>query len=44
MEEDLYAFNCGVPVHKLGEDQIQTEIGPRLLQLVRDVEISLGLR
>jgi len=44
VEEDLYAFNCGVPVYRLDEDQIQTEIGPRLMQLVRDVEISLGLR
>ena len=44
VEDDLYAFNCGVPVYRLAQDQIQTEIGPRLMQLVRDVEISLGLR
>lgn len=44
VDDDLYAFNCGVPVYRLGGDQMQMEIGPRLLQLVRDVEFAMGIR
>ena len=42
IDDHYYAFNCGVPVFRLKPNQIQTEIGPRLLTVVRDVEMALG--
>ena len=42
IDDHYYAFNCGVPIFRLKPNQIREEIGPRLLTLVRDVEIALG--
>lgn len=43
VDDQQYAFNCGVPVHRLNDHRLVQEIGPRLLQLVRDVKVSVGV-
>lgn len=42
IDDHYYAFNCGVPVFRLKPNQIRDQIGPRLLTVVRDVEMALG--
>lgn len=44
VDDQHYAFNCGIPVHRLSDDRLVQEIGPRLLQLVRDIQVSVGVR
>jgi DNA-binding IclR family transcriptional regulator len=41
---DIVVFNCAVPLHILRRGQLENELGPRLVQLVRTVEGMLGLR
>jgi DNA-binding IclR family transcriptional regulator len=38
----IFAFNCGAPAHQLSRDRLERDIGPRLVNLVRTVEASLG--
>jgi DNA-binding IclR family transcriptional regulator len=37
-----YAFNCGAPAFRFTEERLRTEIGPRLLTMVRTIEAALG--
>lgn len=41
---DGVVFNCAVPLHALRRGQLENDLGPRLVQLVRTVESLLGLR
>lgn len=36
------AFNCGGPAYLLPHDKLETDLGPRLLALVRGVEKTMG--
>lgn len=36
-----YAFNCGAPAFKFSEVLLQNSIGPRLVAMVRSIEIAL---
>ncbi len=36
------AFNCGGPAFLLPYEKLVEDLGPRLVQLVRNVEISMG--
>jgi len=36
-----YAFNCGAPAFKFSETLLKNDIGPRLLAMVRNIEIAL---
>ena len=38
------AINCGGPAFTLSKDFLLNEVRPRLLELVRQLEASLGLR
>lgn len=38
VEGETLVFNCGVPAVLLGEGTLETDIGPRLLCMVREVE------
>ncbi len=38
---NIYAFNCGGPSFVLSEERLDTELGPRLKQLVQNVEAAL---
>jgi DNA-binding IclR family transcriptional regulator len=37
-----YAFNCGAPVFRFTEERLRTDIGPRLVAMVRNIEAALG--
>jgi DNA-binding IclR family transcriptional regulator len=37
-----YAFNCGAPAYRFTEERLRTDIGPRLLTMVRNIEAALG--
>jgi DNA-binding IclR family transcriptional regulator len=36
-----YAFNCGAPSFRFNEEKLITEIGPRLVTMVRDIQAVL---
>ena len=38
----LYALNCGAPAFRFSEDRLRTDIGPRLVAMVRNIEAALG--
>jgi len=40
----VFAFNCGAPAFQVGREQLERDIGPRLVNLVRNVEIALNSR
>jgi DNA-binding IclR family transcriptional regulator len=40
--EKQMAFNCGGPAYLLAHDKLETDLGPRLADLVRNVEKSMG--
>jgi DNA-binding IclR family transcriptional regulator len=37
-----YAFNCGAPAFRFTEDRLRSDIGPRLVAMVRNIETALG--
>ncbi len=37
-----YAFNCGAPAFRFTEERLLTDIGPRLVAMVRSIEALLG--
>ncbi len=37
-----YAFNCGAPAFRFTEERLITDIGPRLVTMVRKIEAALG--
>jgi DNA-binding IclR family transcriptional regulator len=43
-EAAAFAFNCGAPAFRLSKEQIESEIGPRLVNMVRNVEAALNGR
>lgn len=40
-DADIAVFNCAVPVHSLQRGQLEDDLGPRLVRLVRSVEAAL---
>jgi len=40
--EKMMAFNCGGPAFLLSRDTLMNDLGPRLVQLVHNVEVSMG--
>lgn len=37
-----YAFNCGAPAFRFSEDRLLSDIGPRLVAMVGDIEAALN--
>jgi len=37
-----YAFNCGAPAFRFTEDRLISDIGPRMVAMVRNIEAALG--
>src|SRR5215475_12230278 len=37
-----YAFNCGAPAFRFTEERLLGDIGPRLVAMVRNIELALG--
>jgi DNA-binding IclR family transcriptional regulator len=40
-EEDIVVFNCVVPAHSVKRGQLEEDLGPRLVQMVRYIESTL---
>ncbi|WP_206002673.1 IclR family transcriptional regulator [Paraburkholderia polaris] len=40
---EILVFNCGVPSYLLKENQLEGDIGPRLVSMVRSVEGAMGI-
>ncbi len=40
---EILVFNCGVQSFQLNDRQLKSDIGPRLVSMVRSIEASLGL-
>jgi DNA-binding IclR family transcriptional regulator len=38
----IFAFNCGAPAFQLTRERLENDIGPRLVDMVRNVEAALG--
>jgi DNA-binding IclR family transcriptional regulator len=38
----ILVFNCGAPAFQISRDRLESDIGPRLVHLVRNVAASLG--
>jgi DNA-binding IclR family transcriptional regulator len=43
VDGEIVAFNCGVPAFTLKKGQLEDDIGPRLVAMVRNIEASLGM-
>jgi DNA-binding IclR family transcriptional regulator len=43
VDGEIVAFNCGVPAFMVKKGQLEDDIGPRLVAMVRNIEASLGL-
>jgi DNA-binding IclR family transcriptional regulator len=39
-----FAFNCGAPSFQFTRERLESEIGPRLVNMVRNIEADLGGR
>ena len=40
-DRDLLVFNCAVPVHAVQRGQLESDLGPRLVAMVRGIEETL---
>ena len=43
VDGEIVAFNCSVPAFLLKKGQLEEEIGPRLVAMVRNIEAALGM-
>ena len=41
---NIFVFNCGAPAFLLSRDKLEKDLGPRLLNMVRNVQIDLNGR
>jgi DNA-binding IclR family transcriptional regulator len=40
----IFVFNCGAPAFRLSRDKLENDLGPRLVNMVRNVQIDLNGR
>jgi DNA-binding IclR family transcriptional regulator len=38
----VFAFNCGAPAFQISRERLETDIGPRLVNLARNVEAAVA--
>ena len=43
VDGEIVSFNCSVPTFMLKKGQLEDDIGPRLVQMVRNIEAALGM-
>jgi DNA-binding IclR family transcriptional regulator len=43
VDGEVVAFNCAVPAFILKKGQLEDDIGPRLVAMVRNIEAALGM-
>ena len=44
VDGEIVSFNCGVPAFMLKKGQLEEDIGPRLVAMVRNIEAALGMQ
>jgi DNA-binding IclR family transcriptional regulator len=40
----IFVFNCGAPAYLLARDKLESDLGPRLVNMVRNIEVDLNGR
>ena len=43
VDGEIVSFNCTVPAFLVKKGQLEDDLGPRLVAMVRNIEASLGL-
>jgi DNA-binding IclR family transcriptional regulator len=43
VDGEIVSFNCTVPAFMMKKGQLDDDIGPRLVSMVRDIEAALGM-
>jgi DNA-binding IclR family transcriptional regulator len=43
VDGEIVTFNCGVPAFLLKKGQLEEDLGPRLVAMVRNIEAALGM-
>ena len=43
VDGEIVTFNCGVPAFLLKKGQLEEDLGPRLVAMVRNIESALGI-
>ena len=43
VDGEIVTFNCGVPAFMLKKGQLEEDLGPRLVAMVRNIEAALGI-
>ena len=43
VDGEIVSFNCTVPAFMVKKGQLEDDLGPRLVAMVRNIEASLGL-
>jgi DNA-binding IclR family transcriptional regulator len=43
VDGEIVTFNCGVPAFMLKKGQLEDDIGPRLVAMVRNIEAAIGI-
>jgi DNA-binding IclR family transcriptional regulator len=43
VDGEVIAFNCGVPAFLLKKGQLEEDVGPRLVAMVRNIEAAVGM-
>jgi len=43
VDGEIVSFNCGVPAFMLKKAQLEEDLGPRLVAMVRNIEAALGI-
>jgi DNA-binding IclR family transcriptional regulator len=43
IDGEIVSFNCGVPAFMVTKGQLEDDIGPRLVSMVRNIEAALGM-
>ena len=43
VDGEIVTFNCGVPAFMLKKGQLEDDLGPRLVAMVRNIEAALGI-
>jgi DNA-binding IclR family transcriptional regulator len=43
VDGEIVTFNCGVPAFMLKKGQLEEDLGPRLVAMVRNIEAAVGM-
>ena len=43
VDGEIVTFNCGIPAFTVKKGQLEDDIGPRLVAMVRNIEAAIGV-